>query len=244
MAAERVDLGFWHMVVFVCDTRWIPPSASIIPPPSRQQHSICEGHSQLEQSYFGILILFDMVSCAFHANFPNKETKATLWEMFQWDLSACSVPQELNPGSSFQPSSLTSGTLIVRQCRLSTAATVICRSPSDVSSFCQPLVNDSANVRTRRQKRPDSSFPSSCWWPAFSSKDGIEEPIGCVLWSPFEIPRLFLPCLPRLHPPHLCRSHLSIICYNIDVSIVSYDEWVSVLSPFVLPPCCVPLLTE
>lgn len=29
---------------------------------------------------------------------------------------------------------------------------------------------------------------------------------------------------PGYSPPHLCRSHLSIICYNTDVSIVSYDE--------------------
>lgn len=29
---------------------------------------------------------------------------------------------------------------------------------------------------------------------------------------------------PGYIPPHLCRAHLSIICYNTDVSIVSYDE--------------------
>lgn len=48
----------------------------------------------------------------------------------------------------------------------------------------------------------------------------------------------------RYIPRHLYRSHLFIICQNTDVSIVFYDEWVSVLSPFILPPCCVPLLTE
>lgn len=129
------------------------------------------------------------ISCIF----SNKETKTTLWQ------------QEQNTGSSFQASGLISRTLIVCQCRLSTAATVICRSPSDglifLSTFYKNALNDSANVRTRRQKRPDISFPSSCWWPAFSSKDGIEEPIGCVLWSTFEFPRLFQPGLPRLQPP-------------------------------------------
>lgn len=44
-AAGRVDLGFGHMVVFVCDIRWTPP-LYLHYPPSLWQHDICEGHSQ------------------------------------------------------------------------------------------------------------------------------------------------------------------------------------------------------
>lgn len=66
--------------------------------------------------------------------------------------------REQSPGSS-----LISCTLILCQGRPPIAATVICRSPSDWS-FCQPRIkkalNDSANVSTRQQKRPEISFTS------------------------------------------------------------------------------------
>lgn len=54
--------------------------------------------------------------------------------------------------------------------------------------------------------------------------DGIDEPIGCVYDLHLNLHASSCRAHPGSSPPHLCRSHLSIICYNTDVSIVSYDE--------------------
>lgn len=119
--------------------------------------------------------------------FPTRRPKQHFERCFSGICLLVQWQQEQNPGSS-----LISRTLTEQR-----------RSASDglifLSTSYKNALNDSANVGTRRQKRPDISFPSSCWWPAFSWRNRRAH--RARLWSAFEFARLFLPRSPRLEPP-------------------------------------------